>query len=433
MNVEMANPRTSEYEPDPDLRDREHVPRLEPGLGRVGEAGMIDQSKPPDSSAITPVANFDSLVRAITLAHESLLMKAVKAVNVSLTLRNWLIGFYIAVYEQQGADRATYGEHLLEKLAKRLEERGVKNSSERELRRYRRFYQIYPQIRETVSPEFRLHLAAEKNAEIRGMALPELRIDAKTMIERLSYSHLAAMMEIDDLAKRAFYEIECLKGAWSVRELRRQIASLLYERTGLSHDKRVVIEIAQASTKPESLDKIIRDPYVFEFLGLTARDVMSENALEEALINKLQEFLLELGRGFCFEARQRRILMGGEHFFVDLVFYHRILKCHVLIELKVGGFSHEHLGQLNTYLSWYRVNEMTEGDNPPVGVLLCTEKNRVLVEYALAGLDNRLFVSKYQLSLPDKEEMRRFIEVQMEEELGAAASSPEEGGIGRRN
>jgi predicted nuclease of restriction endonuclease-like (RecB) superfamily len=392
---------------------------------------MMDHTKP--TVAVAPVADFDSLVRAITLAHDSLLMKAVKAVNVSLTLRNWLIGSYIAVYEQQGADRATYGERLLEKLAKRLEESGLKNCSERELRRYRRLYQIYPQIRETVSPEFRLHLAVEKKAEIRRMAMPELRIDARTMIERLSYSHLAAMMEIDDLAKRAFYETECLKGAWSVRELRRQIASLLYERTGLSHDKRVVIEIAQAATKPESMDKIIRDPYVFEFLGLTARDVMSENALEEALLNKLQEFLLELGRGFCFEARQRRILMGGEHFFVDLVFYHRILKCHVLIELKVGGFSHEHLGQLNTYLSWYRVNEMTEGDNPPVGVLLCTEKNRVLVEYALAGLDNRLFVSKYQLSLPDKEEMRRFIEEQMEEELGAVASSPEDGGTWRRN
>ncbi len=394
---------------------------------------MMDQSKPPAPAVVAPVADFDSLVRAITLAHDRLLMKAVKAVNVSLTLRNWLIGFYIAVYEQRGEDRATYGERLLEKLAKRLVESGLKSCSERELRRYRRFYQIYPQIRETVSPEFRLQQASKEIAESRGTTFPELRIDVRTMIERLSYSHLAAMMEIDDSTKRAFYETECLKGAWSVRELHRQIASLLYERTGLSHDKRAVIEIAQASTKPETPDQIIRDPYIFEFLGLTPRDVMSENALEDALLTKLQEFLLELGRGFCFEARQRRILMGGEHFFVDLVFYHRILKCHVLIELKVGGFSHEHLGQLNTYLSWYRANEMTEGDNPPVGVLLCTEKNRVLVEYALAGLDNRLFVSKYQLALPDKEEMRRFIEEQMATELGAAVSSPEEGGTWRRN
>ncbi len=394
---------------------------------------MMDHSKPPAPAVVAPVADFDSLVRAITLAHDRLLMKAVKAVNISLTLRNWLIGFYIAVYEQRGADRAAYGERLLEKLAKRLAESGLKSCSERELRRYRRFYQIYPQIRETVSPEFGLQQASKEIAESRGLAFPELRIDARTMIERLSYSHLEAMTEIDDSTKRAFYETECLKGAWSVRELRRQIASLLYERTGLSHDKRAVIEIAQASTKPETPDQIIRDPYIFEFLGLTPRDVMSENALEEALLTKLQEFLLELGRGFCFEARQRRILMGGEHFFVDLVFYHRILKCHVLIELKVSGFSHEHLGQLNTYLNWYRANEMTEGDNPPVGVLLCTEKNRVLVEYALAGLDNRLFVSKYQLALPDKEEMRRFIEEQMATELGVAVSSPEEGGTWRRN
>lgn len=274
-----------------------------------------------------------------------------------------------------------------------------------------------------MSPELRSQQVSEEISKSWGTTFPELRIDARTMIERLSYSHLAVMMEIEDSTKRTFYETECLKGAWSVRELRRQIASLLYERTGLSHDKQSVIEIAQASTKPETPGQIIRDPYIFEFLGLTPRDVMGENALEEALLTRLQEFLLELGCGFCFEARQRRILMGCEHFFVDLVFYHRILKCHVLIELKVGSFSHEHLGQLNTYLNWYRANEMTEGDNPPVGVLLCTEKNRVLVEYALAGLDNRLFVSKYQLALPDKEEMRRFIEEQMTAEFGTVDSS----------
>jgi len=159
----------------------------------------------------------------------------------------------------------------------------------------------------------------------------------------------------------------------------------------------------------------IRDPYIFEFLGIKPKEVMGESDIEDALLDKLQEFLLELGYGFCFEARQKRILIGSKHFFVDLVFYHRILKCHVLIELKLHEFNHEHLGQLNTYVSWYKKNVMTDGDNPPVGILLCTVKDHALVEYALAGMDNSLFVSKYQLELPKKEEMQSFIEAQMQE------------------
>ncbi len=157
----------------------------------------------------------------------------------------------------------------------------------------------------------------------------------------------------------------------------------------------------------------IRDPYIFEFLGIKSREVMGESELEDSLLDGLQDFLLELGHGFCFEARQKRILIGDEYFFVDLVFYHRILKCHVLIELKVDNFSHENIGQLNTYVNWYLKNEMSEGDNPPIGILLCTKKNNALVEYALAGMDNNLFVSKYQLELPEKEEMQKFLEEQI--------------------
>lgn len=155
---------------------------------------------------------------------------------------------------------------------------------------------------------------------------------------------------------------------------------------------------------------MIRDPYVFEFLGIRSHEVLYESDLEQALLHKIESFLLELGYGFCFEARQKRILIGEEYFFVDLVFYHRVLKCHVLIELKVGGFSHEALGQLNTYLNWYKAHVMTEGDNPPVGLLLCTEKNHALVQYACAGMDNQVFVSKYQVKLPGTEEIREFVE-----------------------
>lgn len=161
----------------------------------------------------------------------------------------------------------------------------------------------------------------------------------------------------------------------------------------------------------------IRDPYIFEFLGLKAKEVMSESHLEDELLNHIEEFLLELGHGFCFEARQKKILIGESDYCIDLVFYHRILKCHVLIDLKLASFSHENIGQLNTYVSWYKKNMMLDGDNPPVGILLCTEKDHALMEYALAGMDEQLFVSKYQLQLPDKQEMQSFIEAKLQDGL----------------
>lgn len=198
-----------------------------------------------------------------------------------------------------------------------------------------------------------------------------------------------------------------------MRELKRQINSLYYERSGLSTDKKKLSELAQQNAEQAKPNLAIRDPYIFEFLGLKPEEVMSESHLESQLLKRLEAFLLELGHGFCFEARQKRILVGDEHFFVDLVFYHRILKCHVLVEMKLDGFSHENIGQLNTYVSWYRENMMTEGDNPPVGILLCTHKNQALAEYALAGMDNNLFVSRYLLKLPGKDEMQAFIEEQI--------------------
>lgn len=239
-------------------------------------------------------------------------------------------------------------------------------------------------------------------------------IEPQKLIASLSYTHFEQLTAIDDPTKRIFYEVECIRGNWSVRELKRQIGSLYYERSGLSLDKQKLADLVQRSAESQTALNI-RDPYVFEFLGLKPAEVMSESHLEQQLTDRLQAFLLELGHGFCFEARQKRILIGGEHFFVDLVFYHRILKCHVLVELKLEKFSHENLGQLNTYVSWYREHMITEGDNPPVGILLCTDKNHALVEYALAGMDNRLFVSKYLLELPKKEEMQAFINAQLKE------------------
>jgi Uncharacterized conserved protein len=206
-----------------------------------------------------------------------------------------------------------------------------------------------------------------------------------------------------------------MRGQWAVRELRRQISSLLFERTGLSKNKAKLAEHVRLHAEVNTPALAIRDPYVFEFLGIRSCEVMGESELEDSLLDKVQDFLLELGRGFCFEARQKRILIGDEFFFVDLVFYHRILKCHILIELKVDEFKHEYLGQLNTYVNWFRKNEMSEGDNPPVGLLLCTRKNHALMEYALAGMDNQLFVSRYQTELPRKEELECFINRELKE------------------
>jgi predicted nuclease of restriction endonuclease-like (RecB) superfamily len=363
------------------------------------------------------VSSFSRLTELIHRTHAELAAQANKAVNVSLTLRNWLIGLHITEYEQQGLDRAEYGTALLKNLSISLKQLGVSNCNERELRRYRQFYQEYPQIRESLTPEFtdRIPLLANSGGapQIPSASKDTGEIPGKTLISRLSFTHIAELLRLDDPQKRAFYEIEAIQGNWSIRELKRQIGSLYFERSGLSHDKKKLSELAQASSEQQPRLNI-RDPYVFEFLGLKPAEVMSESDLEQQLIDRLQTFLLELGHGFCFEARQKRILIGDEHFFVDLVFYHRILKCHVLVELKIERFSHENLGQLNTYVSWYRTNMMTEGDNPPIGILLCTDKNHALAEYALAGMDNQLFVSRYQLELPKREEMQRFIDEQIQ-------------------
>ena len=269
---------------------------------------------------------------------------------------------------------------------------------------------LTPEIRKSVISE---SLNYTEPPEIAEAINTKVNVSSEKLIQNLSFSHFVELITIEDNTKRAFYEIECIQGNWSVRELKRQISTLYYERSALSEDKEKLSLSVNSKSEQSSLNLTIRDPYVFEFLGLKPLEVMGESELEAALIGKLQEFLLELGYGFCFEARQKRILIGSKYFFIDLVFYHRILKCHILIELKVDEFKHEYIGQLNTYLSWYKKNVMTDSDNPPIGILLCTLKEQALVEYALAGMDNNLFVSKYLLELPGKEEMQKFITEQI--------------------
>jgi predicted nuclease of restriction endonuclease-like (RecB) superfamily len=375
------------------------------------------------SPAHAASSDFESLVATVVEIHQQTHELAARAVNVGLTLRNWLIGYRIVEFEQKGSDRATYGERLLPALAQRLASAGLKRVDARELRRFRLFYAVYPQIRETVTPELLaharpaafsplLHLSAltkwetvSPESQTVATATPPSPPD---LLARLSFSHLAELLDLPDESQRRFYEVECIRGNWSVRELRRQIASLYYERSGLSKNKAKLSEMAHAKAESLQPAQIIRDPYIFEFLGLRSQDTMGESDLEDALLDRLQEFLLEMGHGFCFEARQKRILIGDEHFFVDLVFYHRVLKCHVLVELKTSAFSHEHLGQLNTYVAYYKKHEMTPGDQPPVGILLCTRKNEALVEFALGDLSNKLFVSRYAVEMPKKQDIERF-------------------------
>lgn len=361
---------------------------------------------------------FEALIASIQALDSQFRAQAARAVNLSLSLRNWCFGLYIAEFELRGADRAGYGERLLGDLSRELRKAGISNAGRRQLYQYLAFYRAYPQIVRTPPAQSQALVPGSSpslEAIVRTVSA-QSALSPDALLNRLSYSHFELLIGLEDELRRGFYQAEAIRGQWSVRELRRQISSLLFERTGLSTDREKLAELVRQGAETRTPALAIRDPYIFEFLGIKAREVMGESDLEDALLDKVQEFLLELGRGFCFEARQKRISIGGDSFFIDLVFYHRILKCHVLIELKAGEFRHEHLGQLNTYVNWFRKHEMADGDNPPIGLLLCTRKNHALIEYALAGMDSRLFVSRYQIELPREEELKHFLEMELKEQ-----------------
>ena len=380
--------------------------------------------------------NFEALADHIDTIQHSLQTQATHAVNLALTSRNWLIGYYIVEFEQNGEDRATYGEQLLKKLEQRLKTKGL---NERRFREFRRLYLVYPQlltpiaqylisqsqIRHALSSEFaepiRRLLTAKSNNKIRRSPTAESpqdsqpnqnnkwEIPADKLFYRLSSTHLNAISPIDNPVKRAFYEMEAIRGCWSVKELERQINSLYYERSGLSKNKEALSALVQQETTPLQPKDVINTPITLEFLGLDDRALVTENDLEQSILDNLQRFLLEMGHGFCFEARQKRILIDGDYFFADLVFYHRILKCHIIVELKIDKFRHEYASQLNMYLNYYKAEVMQPDDNSPVGILLCTEKGDTLVKYATAGLDPNIFVQKYKVELPSEEEIKEFI------------------------
>lgn len=368
----------------------------------------------------------EMLSQQITWVQDTLQAQAAHAVNLALTARNWLIGYYIVNYEQHGADRAQYGDALLKTLAKKINRRTL---GERRLYEFRQLYLCYPQLGGEVVRYFTNNQMVEKLRLPTAISLPsidESKLRSTTAISdvetaeawvtppsrlfyRMSTTHLIYLSKITDDLKRAFYEQEAIAGCWTVKELDRQVSSLYFERMGLSRDKLALRQYVETGAEALQPQHAIHDPITLEFLGVQPNEMVTESALETEILNHLQHFLLEMGNGFCFEARQRRILVDQDYFKADLIFYHRILKCHVIVDLKVDRFRHEYASQLNLYLNYYRHEVMQPDDNPPIGLLLCTDYGETTVRYATEGLSQNLFVSKYRLQLPSEEEIRDYL------------------------
>ncbi len=374
-------------------------------------ADIAVQYNLPENWENETLFSFDHLSHLVTQLHNSAYTASIKAVNRFATVRNYVIGFYIVEYEQHGSDRAKYGDKLLKRLTEKVNRRGI---NETLLKVSRAFYLNYPHIKSylegksaTVSHQLasKSSTTSDKSSEISATASHQFITPAEQIISQLSFSHIREIMTVDEPFARFFYETECIRCCWSVKELRRQISSNLYFRAGISRNPELLLSNTRVNSTPALS---IKDPFSFEFLDLRP-EAFTETDLENALITHLQDFLLEMGKGFCFEARQRRMLIDDEYYFADLVFYNRILHCNVIVELKDDEFRHADLSQLNAYVSYFREHEMNEGDNLPVGILLCTRKGEKMVEYALAGMDNNLFVSTYMLSLPNKQMLQDFL------------------------
>lgn len=383
---------------------------------------------------------FELLSKNIEAIHSVLQQQAAHAVNLSLTSRNWLMGCYIVEFEQNGDDRAQYGTKLLKRLEERLHTKGL---TERRFREFRRLYLVYPQLGKEVlnyvgaqqmdaqlalpdtirriasaesgdTPIRRLATAESEDAIIRRLTTAELeqqewQVPANRLFYRIPATHLIILSKFEDPIKRAFYEIETIKGCWTIDELDRQISTLYYERSGLSKDKEGLSKLVNQTAQSLSPKDVLHNPVSLEFLGLEQNEQVDETDIETAILNKLQKMLMELGNGFCFEARQKRLLIDEEYFKIDLVFYHRVLKCHFLVDLKIDKFKHEYASQMNMYINYYKHEVMTADDNPPIGLLLCTDYGETVVKYATGGLDPNLFVQKYHIKLPSEAELKAFI------------------------
>jgi len=389
-------------------------------------------------------AGFEDLVGRIQATSEALQQDALVVVNRSVTARAWLTGYYIVEYEQHGADRAKYGEGLLKQIEERL---GAKSFSVASLKKFRLFYQIYPALGQPVAAYLASRFAKGESpisqlpyidvtqigespiiqSESTSLLVgndDDVAISPWALFSRLSYTHVIQLLPLADDLQRTFYAFEAIRGCWSVRELKRQIESMYYQRCGWAGDPRKYS--AMVRSKGEKLDAsdFIKADTVLEFLGAKLPPGWEESDLEQSIYDNLRDFILEAGRGFCFEARQQKILIDDAYERIDLVFYHRILKCHVLIELKAKRFNRADAVQLGMYMEYYRKRVMEAGDNPPIGLLLCTEVGKEAAEYMAPYIDERLFISKYQLQLPAKEAFTEFLKKE-NEGLPAAADARE--------
>lgn len=371
--------------------------------------------------------DFDGLVAHIQQTQDVLQNNARLVINRHVTAKAWLTGYYIVEYEQKGADRAKYGEQLLKKLAEKLKDK--KTFSYRTLRLYRQFYLVYNRLGLPIKKYLCGNLsigqsviAKLQSSQNEGLIIwqsviakssdgvgNEVWVAPQKLFDKLSFTHLAAILPITDPLERAFYETMAIRGTWSVRELQRQIDSNYYFRSGWSQKPEALAKLVEGKAETDTLALDIKSPFTFEFLGLQAKDVVEESDLETALITHLQDFILELGMGFCFEERQKKMLIDDRYFKADLVFYHRILKRHVIIELKANRLNYADAAQLHMYLAYYRKNIMQPDDNPPIGILLCSEVGQEMAEYSLLDLDESVFISKYQLNVPSKERMTEFL------------------------
>ena len=334
--------------------------------------------------------------------------KVVSTVNQTMVITYFEIGRMIVEDEQNGENRAEYGKAVLKELSLYLTERFGKGFSQRNLEQMRQFYLSYS-IAQTVSAEFKL--PDNQINERFSTDLTNLNISQKYAFNfNLSWSHYLKLMRISDLNERKFYEIEAYKNNWSLRELQRQFDSALYTRLSLSKNKEEILQLSEKGQIFEKPKDLVKDPYVLEFLGLAEKSSYSEDDLESGLIDKLEHFLLELGTGFTFVARQNRITFDEKHFKIDLVFYNRILKCFVLIDLKIGELKHQDIGQMQMYVNYYDREKRLQDENKTIGIILCQDKSEALVEYTLPEDNEQIFASKYQTVLPTKEELKKLLQ-----------------------
>jgi predicted nuclease of restriction endonuclease-like (RecB) superfamily len=366
--------------------------------------------KPTTSKTVAKLAAKRSpdIYKRIREILDSARVGVARTVNTTQVVSNWLIGREIIEDDQKGVHRAGYGEALLKDLSSKLTRDFGRGYSVDNLESFRLFYSAYPSlISETPS---RKSLPDQKSETLSRISTPPVPSTAVwkpgSLHSSLSWSHYRLLLKVDSNTVRDFYEIEAIKNNWSVRELERQINSLLFERLAKSKDKAGVMKLATKGQQIAVPNDIFKDPVVIEFLGLPESPRLVESDLEQALIDNLQSFLLELGRGFAFVSRQERITLDGDHFYIDLVFYHTVLKCYVLIDLKVGKLTHGDLGQMQLYANYFDQERRSEGDNPTLGLILCTDKNDAVVRYLLGSdQSKKIFASRYKLHLPTEKEL----------------------------